>query len=103
MKTVPKKRMDIVIEAPALDRLLAILDQTEVSGYTVYRAIAGSGQEGDWSGKGLVGESGRMICVFSVLDADLVDDVLEAVYPLVERQMAIVTVTDVQVVRGERF
>ena len=103
MKTVPKKRIDIVIEAPALDRLLTLLEESKVSGYTVHRAISGRGQEGGWSGRGLVGESGRMICVFSVLDGSLVDDVLEAVYPLVERQMAIVTVTDVQVVRGERF
>ena len=103
MKTVPKKRIDIVIEAPALDRLLAILDASQASGYTVHRALAGRGRDGSWSGKGLVGESGRMMCVFCVLDAAIADEVLEAVYPLVERQMAIVTVADVEVVRGERF
>lgn len=103
MKTVPKKRIDIVIEAPALDRLLTILDDSRASGYTVQRALAGRGRDGSWSGKGQVGDSGRMMCVFCVVDATLADDVLEAIYPLVERQMAIVTVADVQVVRGERF
>ncbi len=103
MKTVPKKRIDIVIEAPALDRLLAILDAQEVKGYTVHRALAGRGHDGTWSGTGLVGASGRMVCVFCVLDPARVEAVLEAIYKLVERQMAIVTVADVEVVRGDRF
>lgn len=103
MKTHEKKRLDIVIEAPILPRLLALLDDLAVSGYTVVPARAGRGRGGAWRRDGLVGEAGRMMLVFCVLDESRLDAVTEPVFELLEPQLGIVTVSDVSVIRSEHF
>lgn len=103
MQTHRKKRLDIVIEAPMLRRLLALLDQLDASGYTVTPAIAGRGRGGSWHRDTIVGEAGRMVVVQCILDGTRVDEVLKPVFELVSRQIGIVTITDVEVIRPEHF
>ena len=103
MKTHPKKRIEIMVEAPLLERVLELLDQQGVSGYTVLPAIAGRGKDGSWHRDGLVGRVGAVVQVFCILDETRVDQVLEPLFRLVTRQIGIVTVSDVQVIRPEHF
>ena len=46
--THPKKRVEIMIEAPALARVTDALDRAEATGYTVLPALAGRGNGGNW-------------------------------------------------------
>jgi nitrogen regulatory protein PII len=101
--TYLKKRIDIIVEAPVLNRLLDKLDKVAVTGYTVLPALAGRGSEGSWRGENLVGDAGHMVVVMCVTSADKVDQVLEAAYSILSRQIGIVTVSDVQVIRSEHF
>jgi PII-like signaling protein len=103
MQTYPKKRIDIVVEAPVAKRLLETLDDLGVSGYTVVPALAGRGRDGSWQRDGLVGDAGRMVLVFCILDAGREDIVLDRIFRLVTRQIGIVTVSDVSVVRPDHF
>ena len=103
MKTYIKKRMEIVVEAPIQDRLTALLDRLEVTGYTVMPALAGRGHDGEWSREGLVGEAGRMIVVICLIDGERIDAVLEDVFPMVSRRSGIVSISDVEVVRPQNF
>ena len=103
MKTFAKKRIDIVIEAPAVNRVLAKLDELGVLGYTVVPAIGGRGHEGSWNRDATVGDTGRMVLIFSIVDSVRVDPVLDAIFKLVERQIGIVTISDVEVVRPDHF
>jgi PII-like signaling protein len=98
-----KKRIDIVAEAPVLKRLEALLDEAGVSGYTVLPALAGRGHHGDWSREGLAGDAGRMICVFCIVDPAKVEPILEKLEAVVQRQIAIVAVSNVEVIRGDHF
>lgn len=103
MKTHPKKRIEIMVEAPLLERVLDLLDKQGVSGYTVLPAIAGRGKDGSWHRDGLVGRVGAVVQVFCILDESRVDQVLEPLFRLVSRQIGIVTISDVQVIRPEHF
>lgn len=103
MKTYPKKRIDIMIEAPLMARVLAILSDKDVSGYTVLQAYAGHGKDGSWHRDGMVGRAGAVVQIFCIVDESRIDAVLEAVFAVVSRQIGIVTVSDVQVVRPEHF
>lgn len=98
-----KKRIDIVVETPVERRVTAMLDALDVKGYTVQPVVGGSGQQGHWNRSGMVGEAGQMVLIFCVLDEANVDGVLEQIFALVERQIGIVTVSDVSVVRAEYF
>ena len=103
MKTHLKKRIDIMVEAPLMQRVLNLLDQQNVSGYTVLPVLAGRGKDGAWHRDGVVGRAGALVMIFCILDEQRVDEVLEPLFKLVSRQIGIVTVSDVQVIRAEHF
>lgn len=98
-----KKRLEIILEAPALHRLTDRLDRAGVSGYTIVPALAGKGRTGGWSAEGVAGDAGRLVMVISIVDPAKVDAVLEGVYAVLARQIGIVTVSDVQVIRADHF
>lgn len=102
-KTYPKKRLSIIIEAPFLNRLLDILDTLDVSGYTALAALAGKGKSGSWRRDSLSSDVGGMVQVLVVLDLEKVPTVLKAVRSVLDRQMGIVSLSDVEVLRPELF
>jgi nitrogen regulatory protein PII len=103
MQTYPKKKIEIIIEAPILNRVLDLLDRLAVTGYTVVPALAGRGRDGSWRGAGLVSDTGQMVMIVCITDEKRVSAVLDPVYELVTRQIGIVTVSDCQVVRADHF
>ncbi len=103
METFPKKRIEIMVETPLMSRVIDILDDLGVSGYTVIPAIAGRGQDGPWHRDGQVGRVGSVVQIVCIVDASKENDVLEPLFRLVSRQIGIVTVSDVRVVRAEYF
>lgn len=104
LKTFPKKRLSIIIEAPFMNRLLEILDDMgEVPGYTVLPALAGKGRNGSWQRDSLSSDARRMVQVLIVLDTAKVPEVLKAVHAVLEHQMGIVTLADVEVLRPDIF
>ncbi len=102
-KTFPKKRLSIIIEAPFLSRLLELLDSLDVPGYTAIPALAGKGQSGSWRRDSLSSEANKMVHVLIILDEEKVPGVLEALRDVLERQMGIVTLSDVEVLRPDLF
>lgn len=103
MQTHPKKRIDLIIEMPLLRRVTDCLVKAGVSGYSVLPAIAGRGHSGEWSADGQIGSAGQMAAIVCIVDAAHVDAVLEAVFAVVQRQIGLITVSDVAVIRPERF
>jgi PII-like signaling protein len=102
LPTHPKKKLEIIIEAPMLNRLLDLLDRLAVTGYTVLPAVAGRGRDGSWR-EGQLTEAGRMVMVICITSEERIPQVLEPVYRLLARQIGIVTVSDVMVVRKDHF
>jgi nitrogen regulatory protein PII len=103
MQTYRKKRLEIVIEQPALSRVLDTLDRLAVTGYSVAPLIAGRGREGSWRADGLVSDAGRMVMVACVCDPSKVDAVVEPIYRIIARQVGIVTISDCDVIRPDHF
>lgn len=103
MNTYPKKRIDIMVEAPLMSRMLTLLDDHGVTGYTVLQAYAGRGKDGSWHRDGMVGRAGAVVQIFCIVDESRVDAVLAPVFELVSRQIGIVSISDVQVIRPEHF
>jgi len=61
MQTSLKKRLEIIIEMPAVPRLEGVLEKAGVKGWTVLPAKAGRGAAGSWSREGQITDAGRMI------------------------------------------
>ena len=96
------KRVEIIIEAPVEGRLTNALEKAGVTGFTVLPVLGGSGRSGRWSREGQVGRSG-MVAVICVIRPERLDGLLAAAFSVVERHIGVVTVTDTQVLRAERF
>lgn len=86
-----------------MNRLATALEAAGVTGYTVLPVLAGKGKTGAWTRDGLIGGAGAMVCVICITDPSRVDQVVEKVMSVLARQIGLVTIGDVDVVRGERF
>ncbi|MGC9419644.1 MAG: P-II family nitrogen regulator [Rhodovulum sp.] len=103
MQTHAAKRVEIIIEAPMERRLTAALEKAGVTGYTVLPVLGGTGRSGTWSREGQVGRAGGMVAVVCLIRPDRLDGLLDAAFAVVERHIGVVSVTDCQVLRAERF
>ncbi|MFL9825219.1 DUF190 domain-containing protein [Rhodoplanes sp. SY1] len=103
MQTFPKKRIEIVVEAPLLRRIMTRLEETGVGGWSVVPVLSGHGGHGDWTAEGQVGSATQMVMLITIVDESRLDAVLSGVFALVSHQIGFVAVSDVAVVRPERF
>lgn len=97
------KRVEIMIEAPMERRLSNALTDNGVTGFTILPVLGGSGHSGRWSREGQVSRAGGMVAVVCLVRPDKVEKLLEAVFAVLERHIGVVSVSDCEVVRAERF
>lgn len=102
MQTHQAKRVEIVIEAPLETRLTDALTEAGVTGYTILPVLGGSGRSGQWSRDGQLGRAG-MVTVVCLIKPERLDGLLEAAFAVVEKHIGVVSITDAQVLRAERF
>lgn len=95
------KRVEIIIEAPMERRLTAALGNAGVTGFTVLPVHGGSGRSGQWTREGQI--TGGMVAVVCIIRAERLDALLDAAFEVVDRHIGVVSVTDCQVLRAERF
>lgn len=98
-----KKRFEILVEAPIVPRVTALLEAQGAQGYTVLPALSGLGADGPWSRDGLVGPAGQMLMILCIISEDKKDALLDALFPLVKRHIGSLAVSDCEVIRPERF
>jgi nitrogen regulatory protein PII len=100
--TTTRKKLEIIVEAPVLRRVESFLEEAGVRGWTVLPSLKGHGSGGDWtSGDFTPGQEKRLI--FAVATAEVSDRVLERLAAFFADYPGIVVVTDVEVLRAERF
>lgn len=102
METHTAKRVEIVIEAPLERRLTDALTGAGVTGYTILPVRGGSGRSGKWTREGQVGRAG-MVSVVCLIKPERLDGLLDAAFTVVEKHIGVVSITDAQVLRAERF
>lgn len=103
MQTHKAKRVEIIIEAVMERRLSEVLVEAGVTGFTVLPVSGGSGRSGHWSREGQVSRAGGMVAVLCLVRPDRVETLLEAAFSVVDRHIGVVSVTDCEVLRAERF
>ena len=103
MQTHKAKRVEIIIEAPMERRLKGALARAEVTGYTVLPVLGGSGRSGAWTREGQVSRAAGMVAFVCIIRPDRLDTLLDTAFDLVEKQIGVVSVSDCEVLRAERF
>ncbi len=103
METHKAKRVEITIEAVMETRLTDALVKAQVKGFTILPVLGGSGRSGQWSREGQVSRAGGMINVVCIIRPEKLEALLKAAFAVVERHIGVVSVTDCEVLRAERF
>lgn len=103
MQTHNAKRVEITIEAIMQRRLTQALLDAEVTGFTVLPVLGGSGRSGEWSRSGQVSRATGMVQVICIIRPDRLNTLLDAAFKVVNSHIGVVSVTDCQVLRAERF
>jgi nitrogen regulatory protein PII len=103
MEKHPKKRIEIVIETPLVGRVTDCLDRMQVTGYSAVALTAGRGQGGSWSVNGQVGTVLQMTQIVCIADGGIADTVIDSIFQIVKPQAGFVAISDVAVLRPERF
>ena len=97
------KRVEIIIEAPLEHRLTDAIVAAGVTGFTILPVLGGSGRSGQWSRDGQVSLAGGMVAVVCIVRPERVETLLDAAFKVVERHIGVVSVSDCEVLRAERF
>jgi nitrogen regulatory protein PII len=99
----PKKRIDIIVEAPLMRTLTRTLDQAGVPGYSVLPIVEGRGMLNAWSSDGQISDAANMMALLCIVDTVHADEVVDAVFAAIRDRIGFVTMSDVFVLRPERF
>jgi hypothetical protein len=102
MITHPKKRLEFVVAASLQRSLIDLIDEAGAPGYTVLPVLGGRGRDGTWE-SGHSSQAFSMVAVVVVCDSLVADRLAEAVQPMLDDFNAIVTISDVGVLREEHF
>ncbi|MEM9899566.1 MAG: transcriptional regulator [Pseudomonadota bacterium] len=103
METHKAKRVEIIIEAPLETRLTDAMRKAGVTGYTVLPVKGGSGRSGEWSRAGQVSRGSGMVAVVCLIRPERLDAMLDAAFAVVKPHIGVVSITDAEVLRAERF
>ncbi|WP_409432605.1 DUF190 domain-containing protein [Litorimonas sp. RW-G-Af-16] len=98
-----KKRLELIIESPAFKRACRVLEDAGVSGYTALPCMGGYGAGKRWQRGTDLSATRDMIVIISILDEDLLPKVIEQVNNLIGAHIGIISVSDVEVIRDDKF
>ena len=99
----PAKRVEIIVEAIMERQITRALTEGGVTGFTVLPVMGGSGRSGTWTREGNVSRAGGMVAVVCLIAPPRLDRLLEALFPVLDAHIGVVSVTDTQILRAERF
>lgn len=103
MQTHKAKRVVITIETIMQRRLTDTLEGAGVTGYSILPVLGGSGRSGAWSRDGQISRANGMVQVICIIKPERLDGLLEAAFEVVDKHIGVVTISDVEVLRAERF
>jgi nitrogen regulatory protein PII len=103
METFPKKRIEIVIETPLVGRVTDCLNRMQVSGYSTVALSAGRGQGAAWSADGQVSTALQMTQIVCIADESFAEQVIQRIFEIVKSHAGFIAISDVVVLRQERF
>lgn len=99
--THKRRRIDILVDGPLCDWLIEQAAAVDIVHHSVLPVQSGLGRAGPWRDDGFGTVSKRMFV--AITGTEKVDALLERLAPDIERYGLVIAVSDVAVVRGERF
>jgi len=102
VETVPRKRIELLVDTALVPRVVAILRAADISGWSLIHVDGGAGRNGEWQDDDITGASAKTI-IIAIASAERASQLTDRIAPLLESHRLLLTIGDVAVVRGERF
>lgn len=103
MELHKKKRIELIIEKMAHKRACRVLEAVGMTGYTVLPAMAGFGGGNRWNRETDISSSRDMVVIISIGDEYRVTEAMEQISDILGDHIGVVSVTEVEVLRPDRF
>jgi len=101
IETVIRKRIEVLADKQLIRRVTEAIDHAGISGWTVMNVQSGSGRDGAWQEERLMGTEKSLI--LTVASQDKAAALAESLAPILSSHGLLLTMWDVDVIRGERF
>ena len=101
IETVIRKRIEILVDTALVRRVTDAIDKAQLTGWSVLPVTSGSGRDGRWREERVMGtDKSLVLTIASVEKAEVLVDTLA---PMLNSHGLLLTMWDVEVIRGERF
>ncbi len=101
IETVIRKRIEILTDTALLSRVTDAVDEAGITGWTVVPVNSGKGRDGRWREERVMGTD--KVFVLTIAPEDKAQVLAEALAPVLTKYGFILSMWDVEVIRGERF
>ena len=99
----PMKELRIIVQGEQRGLVTELLDQVNVSGYTIVGNVSGKGHHGFHESHFMFDDTESMVMIMTVVPEEKVEPILAGLRPLFDRYSGVMFVSDVAVTRRERF
>ena len=100
--TVQRKRIEILVDNPLVPRIIKLVKEVDISGWSVIKVASGGGRDGRWDHDEVTGAAAKSI-ILMIANEEKADHFADKVAPLLESHGLLITIGNVAVVRGDRF
>ncbi len=101
IETVIRKRIEILTDVALQRRVTDAIDRADITGWTIVPVTSGKGREGPWREERVMGTD--KVFVLTIAAEDKAMALAEELAPMLTKFGFILTMWDVEVIRGERF
>ena len=101
IETVIRKRIEILADQAQVKRVTTVIDQVGITGWTVLPVNSGKGRDGRWREERVMGTDKNLIV--TIASQENASRLAEALMPILTTHGLLLTMWDVEVIRGERF
>lgn len=102
VETVTRKRIEILVDKPLAQVPIRAAADVGIAGYSLIRVQSGSGRHGDWRNDRISGAENKLLFL-TIASEDKANALVDALAPKLDTHSLLLTVSNVQVVRGDRF
>ncbi|GMN01432.1 P-II family nitrogen regulator [Erythrobacter sp. MTPC3] len=101
IETVIRKRIEILTDVQLKRRVTDAIDRAGITGWTIVPVTSGKGREGPWREERVMGTD--KVFVLTIAADERAMALAEDLAPMLTKYGFILSMWDVEVIRGERF
>lgn len=101
VETVIRKRIEILTDTALLSTVTDAIDRAQIRGWTVTPVTSGKGRDGHWREERVLGTDKAIVLTIAPVDKAMA--LAEDIAPKLTSHGLLLSMWDVEVIRGDRF